>query len=61
MALLKKRRCGVPAGQIKFLDLVVSCPPCFVPGCHAFNFKIAASGIKNALLAMTIFAGFAGK
>ena len=35
--------------------------PCFVPGCRLVPFQIAASGIENALLAMTKSIGFAGK
>ena len=35
--------------------------PCLVPGCRLVPSKIAASGIENALLAMTNLIGFAGK
>ena len=35
--------------------------PCLVPGCRLVPSKIAASGIENALLAMTTLIGFAGK
>ncbi len=54
MALPTERRCGVPAGRIKNSGFCRFPIPCFVPGCHTFGLKIAASGAKNcALLAMT--------
>ena len=43
MALPKKRRVGVPAGRIKTWEFRRFPMPCFVTGCHAFDFKIATA------------------
>ena len=44
-----------------WLYIIAQTLPCFVPGCRFVAFQIAASGIENALLAMTKSVGFAGK
>ena len=44
-----------------WLYIIAQALPCFVPGCRFVLSKIAASGIENALLAMTKSVGFAGK
>ena len=44
-----------------WLYIIAQALPYFVPGCRLVPFKIAASGIENALLAMTKLVGFAGK
>ena len=44
-----------------WLYIIAQALPCLVPGCLLVAFQIAASGIENALLAMTKSVGFAGK
>ena len=46
MALWEKRRCGVAAGQTEIWEFCRFPIPCFVPGCHAFDFKIAAAALR---------------
>ena len=46
MALPKKRRVGVPAGQIKNSGFCRFLLPCFVPGYHTFDFKIATAAMQ---------------
>ena len=40
-----------------WLYIIAQALPYFVPGCRFVPFKIAASGIENALLAMTNLVG----
>ena len=46
MALLKKRRDGVPAGQIKISGFCRFLSPYFATGCHTFYFKIATAAVR---------------
>jgi len=46
MALWEKRRCGVALRQIEIWEFCRFPIPCFDPGCHAFDFKIAAAALR---------------
>ena len=46
MALPKKRRVGVPAGQIKNSGFCRFLLPCFATGCHTFGLKIATAALR---------------
>ena len=46
MALPKKRRVGVPTGQIKNSGFCRFLLPCFATGCRTFGLKIATAAMQ---------------